>query len=132
MPDLPPSLRLTGEVTERAELLNGAMQLALDGATTEGGWAVELTLSWRLGRAGAVDLDEGDLTLDSSDAEIVAVLDDGTAELDPDTGTAEVNARFEVESVTGVSLDAGVLLTLSVVIGAEAWSGDLRTGTLED
>ncbi len=52
---------LAGEVSERAELLNGSMQLALDGAGASGapGWEVTLSLAWRLGRDGAVPLVEG-------------------------------------------------------------------------
>jgi hypothetical protein len=129
MPDFPASLRLSGEITERAELLNGAMQLSLDGvvAVSEDPSTIELALSWRLGRAGAVALDEGDLTLESAASEVVAVLDAGTAELDPDTGNVEVEGTFVVESATGVTLAAGALLTARLEIGAESWSGELNS-----
>ena len=128
MPDLPTSIRLNGEITERAELLNGAMQLALDGADSEDSWSIELALSWRLGRAGAVALDEGDLALASDAGEVIAILDAGTAELDPDTGNVEVDARFTVEGVTAVAIEVGALLRARLEIGAEAWSGELRAG----
>ena len=119
--------RCTGEVTERAELLNGAMQLSLDGASTdtETPWTIELALSWRLGRVGTVTIDEGDLTLESGDREVIANLDAGTAELDPDTGNVEVDAAFEVESASGIALTAGAPIRARLEISAEAWTGEL-------
>ena len=113
------STQFAGEVTERAELLNGAMQLTLDGenAGSEAVWTIELTLSWRLGRAGAVQIDEGDLTLDSTEDEVVATLDTGTAEVDADTGNVSVDAMFIVE--------AGAPLHARLEIGAEEWTGQL-------
>jgi hypothetical protein len=127
MPAFASPARCTGEVTERAELLNGAMQLALDGATTdtEAPWTIEVALSWRLGRAGAVSLDEGDLTLESGDREVIANLDAGTAELDPDTGNVEVDAVFDVESANQAELDAGAPIRVRLEIAAEAWTGEL-------
>lgn len=133
MPALPDPAPLSGEVTERAELLNGAMQLALDGAVgSEVGWIVEFALSWRLGRAGAVDLDEGDLTIEGPAAELIAILDAGTAELDPDTGNVEVDATFEIESATGLALESGMAIRARLEIGAESWNGVLRTSAEAD
>jgi len=137
MSDFPSPLRLSGEITERAELLNGAMQLSLDGVavSSEAPWTIEVALSWRLGRAGAVALDEGDLTLESGDHEVIAILDAGSAELDPDTGNVEVDATFEVESASGVKLAPYSPLRARLEISAESWTGELVTqppATIED
>ncbi|MDA0352992.1 MAG: hypothetical protein O3A10_12370 [Chloroflexi bacterium] len=133
MPHFPTPLRISGEITERAELLNGAMQLALDGESDPdaGEWIIEVALSWRLGRAGAVALDEGDCSADCEDlagasAELVAVLEQGTAELDPDTGRVEIEATFTIEGVTGLEDEPGTMLRARFEIGAETWTGELR------
>lgn len=127
METLGPATRFTGEISERAELLNGAMQLTLDGAAvgSDADWMIEAALSWRLGRAGAVTLDEGDLTLTAGDSELVAILDEGTAELDEDTGGVEVSATFGVEGATAADLEPGAMLLGRFEIGAESWTGEL-------
>lgn len=124
--------RCSGEITERAELLNGAIQLSLDGELVDptsdsAPWTVEIALSWRLGRAGAVSLDEGDLVFASGDRELVAILEAGNAEVDADTGDVEVDAAFEVEGVSGIDLVPGALLQTRIAIGAERWSGQLSS-----
>ncbi len=134
MTRLAPATRFTGEITERAELLNGAMQLALDGeaANADPAWTIESALSWRLGRSGAVTLDEGDLTLEAGAHELVAVLDHGTAELDPDTGGVEIEATFTVEGVSGVDPPTDGALSARFEIGAESWTGELLEGLPAD
>ena len=124
----------SGEITERAELLNGAMQLALDGEATtpEDSWTIEVALSWRLGRPGAVPLDEGDLALESGDRELVAVLEAGVAEVDADTGNVEVSATFVVDGVSALDLEAGASLQTRLAIGAERWSGELQVARSAD
>jgi hypothetical protein len=118
--------RFAGEITERAELLNGAIQLSLDGESdgSEGNWSIELALSWRLGRPGAVPLDEGDFTLESGEREVIAILDSGSAELDGDTGDVEVDAVFTVEGATGVDVELDTPVRARLSIGAERWSGE--------
>jgi len=124
-----PRLPLAGDVSERTELLNGAMQLALDGATTEGGrYGVTLTIAWRLGREGAIPLEEGDLTLDdpaTDDAETVAILDAGTAEEDIDTGNAVIDATFTIEESNVDALPVGGRLRCQLEVAAEQWTGSL-------
>jgi len=106
------------------------MQLTLDGeaANADPTWTIESALSWRLGRSGAVTLDEGDLTLEAGAEELVAVLDHGTAEIDPDTGGVEIEAIFTIESVSGVELPADGMLRAQLEIGAESWTGELLKG----
>ena len=104
--------------------LSGYVTL-LDSDEPDTPWTIEVALSWRLGRAGAVSLDEGDLTLESGDREVIANLDAGTAELDPDTGNVEVDAVFDVESANQAELDAGAPIRVRLEIAAEAWTGEL-------
>ncbi len=136
MPAFATPVRCSGEITERAELLNGALQLSLDGGLSsadapdsEAPWSVEIALSWRLGRAGAVALDEGDLTLESGDRELVAILEAGSVEVDGDTGDVDVEATFEVEGASGIDVAAGVPLQARLAIGAERWTGELQGAT---
>ena len=133
METLAASTRFSGEISERAELLNGAMQLTLDGVAVGAGaaWAIEAALSWRLGRSGAVALDEGDLTLTLGDAELVAILDEGSALLDEETGAVEVDASFDVEGATAVDIEPGAGLRGRFEIDADAWSGEVGLVTGE-
>jgi hypothetical protein len=119
---------LTGEVSERAELLNGTMQLALDGATSEGStpWELTIALAWRLGREGAIPLEEGDLALDDAGAtssEVVALLDSGSADDDADTGNAIIEALFTIEESNIAAFEAGTRLHCQFEVGAEQWTG---------
>ena len=124
------SYTLSGEVSERAELLNGSMQLSLDGLAAGGDqrWALAVSLAWRLGREDGVSLDEGDLALDDdgvTDAEVVAILADGSAEEDMDTGNAIVDARFIIEESNVDGFAPGASLRCRFEVGAEQWSGAL-------
>lgn len=123
-----PPYALIGEVSERAELLNGTMQLALDGATSEGAtrWELSIALAWRLGREGAIPLEEGDLALDDAGAtgvELVALLDSGTAEEDVDTGNALIEALFTIEESNVAAFEAGARLHCQFEVAAEQWTG---------
>ena len=115
----------SGEVSERGELLDGSLQLALEGscelATEE--WVVSITLAWPLAQAGDVPLAEGDLTLDARDRSLFAVLDEGSATTD-DTGAAHVTARFVVDGVEGAALDAASIECI-LEVDVEQWRGEL-------
>ena len=119
---------LAGEVSERAELLNGSMQLALDGAGASGapGWEVTLSLAWRLGRDGAVPLVEGDVAIGHRDgSEVVALLEEGNASEDRETGHALVELMFSVEESTLPGLAAGARLGCQLEVEGDRWSGSL-------
>lgn len=122
--------KLSGEVSERAELLNGSMQLSLDGIAVgeDVRWELAVSLAWRLGREGAVALEEGDLALDdggSTSSEVIAILDGGSAEDDSDTGNAIVDARFTIEESNVAGFEAGAQLRCQFEVGAEQWTGSL-------
>ncbi len=127
--DLPPRYELSGDVSERGELLNGSMQLALDGAAVHAASELQISviLAWRLGREGAVALEEGELALDDgvSTLEVVASVADGTAEEDPDTGSSLVDALFTIEESNTPEFVAGTQLRAELDIGAEQWSGSM-------
>jgi len=118
----------TGEVSERTELLNGFLQLVLDGEVVGEGerWRCSSSLSWRLGRTGEVMLEEGDLALEDGDTELFAVLEAGTAEPEAETGSAVVRAVFTVDGARGDWVVPGDRVTCDLVIGAESWRGELR------
>jgi hypothetical protein len=121
----------SGEVTERAELLNGSLQVALDGeveSREEQPWRCSSSMSWQIGRAGEVPLSEGDLTLEAGSGELFAVLDHGTASVDPDTGAATVRAVFLVDGAQGGALAPGDRVECLLHIEAETWTGELRLG----
>lgn len=128
---------LSGEVSERAELLNGSMQLALDGSASQQSerWDLVVSLAWRLGREGAIPLEEGDLALDdagATSAEVVAILDSGSAEEDTDTGNAIVEALFTIEESNIAGFEPGGQCRCQFEVGAEEWSGTLAPVTDED
>jgi hypothetical protein len=131
-PDVLPRYQLSGDIAERGELLNGSVQLALDGAAVRGSseWQIAVTLAWRLGREGAVALDEGDLALDDgvSALEVIAILEEGTAEEDTDTGNSIVELLFTIEESTVEGFEVGTQLRAEFDIGAEQWSGSLTIG----
>lgn len=118
----------TGEVTERAELLNGFLQLSLDGEAVQGDgrWQCASSLAWQLGRAGEVALKEGDLSLEDGDRELFAVLEHGTAEPDVDTGSAVVHATFTVDGARGDWAVPGDRVSCELRIEVESWRGEIR------
>jgi hypothetical protein len=128
---------LTGEVSERAELLNGTMQLALDGTTSDEGarWELTIALAWRLGREGAIPLEEGDLAFDdagATSAEVVALLDSGSAEGDADTGNAIIEVLFTIEESNVAEFEIGARLHCQFEVGSEQWTGVMTPAANED
>ena len=134
-----------GEVSERTELLNGTLQLSIEGEVAADGaaadsaasWELSASFAWRLARDGDVPLSEGDLTLEGHDGELFATLGAGVATVDPDSGAATVRATFIIDGVEGERLiDLGLrpdgAVTAELTVGAERWSGELRLpGTAE-
>jgi hypothetical protein len=118
----------TGEVSERAELLNGFLQLSLDGEAVQGDgrWLCASSLAWQLGRTGEVALKEGDLSLEDGDHELFAVLEHGTAEADLDTGSAVVRAVFTVDGARGDWAAPGDRVGCDLRIEIESWRGEIR------
>lgn len=128
---------LTGEVSERAELLNGSMQLALDGVASHATerWELAVALAWRIGREGAIPLEEGDLAFDHGDvdnSELVAILDGGSAEEDSDTGNAIVEARFTIEESNITAFEAGTQLHCRFEVSTERWTGVMSAAVNEN
>ena len=120
--------RAEGEVSEREELLDGRLQLVLDGETADG-LAVSFSLVWLLGREGATPLAEGFATLAGASSELNASLASGEVEAAAETGEASVRARFAVDAAEGgaSALAApGAILACGLEVGAESWRGELR------
>jgi len=115
-------LTAAGEVTEREDLLDARVRVALEGEA--GPWAVDGVFGWRRGRSGAIEIEPQDsyLTLASDDAEVNAIALDGTVDVDPDTALARIEARLLIED--GPS--AGARLAAELAIGVEGWSGTIR------
>ena len=88
-------LEASGEVSDREELLNGRMQVVLDGEAA--GRPLSCALSWSLGRAGEVPVEEADLTFETDEGELNALLSadlgGGVVRVDPDTGEAVADLR---------------------------------------
>jgi hypothetical protein len=123
--------RASGEVSERGELLDGSLQLALEGSCELAGveWIVSMTLAWPLAEAGEVPLAEGDLALDATERGLFAVLEEGVAANDPDTGAAQITARFRVDATDGEPQpdadDAVGGIECAIEVGVEEWRGEL-------
>lgn len=119
--------RASGEVSEREELLDGRLQVALDGETADG-LAVSLTLVWPIGREGGAPLAEGYLTVAGGAGELNASLESGEAGAGDDTGAAAVRARFAVDAAEGALAPLGAPVECELEVGTDSWSGDLRLG----
>ena len=133
--------RVSGEVIEREELLDGRCQVVLDGEADAGddadaeGVAFAVSLVWLLGREGAVPLTEGFVTVAGDAGELNASLDAGNVEASDETGAAAVRARFVVDAAEG-DLDgfpqlhgdpaSGARVTCDIEVGTESWSGEIR------
>ena len=120
--------RAEGEVSEREELLDGRLQLVLDGETADG-LAVSFSLVWLLGREGATPLAEGFATLAAGGGELNASLASGEVEAAAETGEASVRARFAVDAAEGGAralAAPGAILACGLEVGAESWRGELR------
>ena len=119
--------RAAGEVSEREELLDGRLQVALEGETADG-LAVSLTLVWPIGRTGGAPLAEGYLTVAGGAGEINASLERGEAGAGGDDGAAAVRARFAVDAAEGALAPLGAPVECELEVGAESWRGELRLG----
>ena len=122
-------LPVAGEVSEREDLLNGAVRVALEGRA--GVLTLSAAFGWRRGRDGATALEPGECYLsleDRSGGELHAAAEVGSVSVDPDTGEARVRARFVAEEVSGALAEAGPRLALECTIGVAEWSGELRSG----
>jgi hypothetical protein len=128
---------MQGEISEREDLLDGRVRIDLDGRAGGesgddgdggGGWVVAASFGWRRGREGAVELDEGELTLIDGDQELFASLDMGTAEPDDETGAARISASFVIDHSAGDWPQPVARIACTVDAGSEQWSGELRLG----
>ncbi len=124
----PGGLRVSGEVSEREELLDGRFQVVLDGESEDGrGIEVSWTLVWLLGREGEVPLSEGYLTVvDAERGEFNASLAAGSVVAGDETGAAQVRASFVVDAVDGTLAAEGDRVSCDLEVGAEEWAGELR------
>ena len=128
--------RVSGEVIEREELLDGRCQVVLHGESDAGdGVAFAVSLVWLLGREGEIPLAEGYVTVADDAGELNASLDGGAVEASDETGAAAVRARFVVDAAEGDLSGfpqlrgdpaGGARVTCEIEVGTEAWSGELR------
>jgi len=115
-------LTAAGEVTEREDLLDARVRVALEGEA--GAWSVDAVFGWRRGRSGSISIEPQDsyLTLASDTEELNASALDGTVEVDPDTALARVEARLLIED----GPLTGSRFAVELTIGVESWSGTIR------
>jgi hypothetical protein len=130
------AISIGGEVSERTELLNGALQVALDRQANGGAdgeartWRCSSSFTWKIGRSDEVPLLEGDLAIEDAsedgEFEVFAVLEQGTAVVDPDTGAAAVRATLIVDGARGDLVCAGDTIACELRIDSETWEGEIR------
>ena len=125
---VPRCWRVSGEVSEREELLDGRFQVVLDGGAEDTPHIeVSWTLVWLLGREGEVELSEGYVTVaDAEQGELNASLDAGSALVSGETGAAQVRASFVVDAVDGALAAVGDRVSCELEVGVEDWTGELR------
>jgi len=118
----------SGEVSERGELLDGSLQLALEGKCELAGeeWTVSMTLAWPLAEEGEVPIAEGDIALDAPDHSLFAVLEEGTAASDAETGAARISARFLVDGTDGNDPGATGAIECRLEVDVGEWRGELE------
>ena len=119
---MPIELRITGDVVERNELLNGTQTIVLEASDETGAWRVSGDLSWN---RGLLDYDgEGAWTLeredgaelyavatrvearppDESGAEVLAItwdIDGGAGEFQSASGAGDATLTMTGESISG-------------------------------
>ncbi len=126
---------IRGEVSERQELLDGTVQLSLEGEAS--GLFLAASFAWRLAGDGETELIEGDLTLEDRSVpdgthELYALLHVGTCEIDHDTGAARIEGSYLVDGLVGDWLMLGAAgreggrLPCRFEIGASEWQGELN------
>lgn len=125
--------RVSGEVIEREELLDGRCQVVLDGEAEPGddpdagSVAFAVSLVWLLGREGEVELSEGYATVvDAERGELNASLAAGSVIAGDETGAAQVRASFVVDALDGTLAAEGDGVACDLEVGVEEWSGELR------
>ncbi len=124
---------IRGDVVERQELLDGTVQLVLEGES--GHLQLSATFSWRIGGDGEAELREGELTLEDGSvpdavSELYALLDSGTLTVDAESGDLRIECLYVVDGAVG---DWGPLgagrehgrLPGSFAVAAAEWSGRL-------
>ena len=121
-------LEASGEVSDREELLDGRMQVVLDGEAA--GRPLSCALTWTLGRAGEVAVEEADLTFETDEGELNALLSadlgGGVVRVDPDTGQAVAELTLIVEAAAGDHQATARSVRCSFEIGVDGWSGVVR------
>lgn len=118
--------RVTGEVTDREDLLDGRVRLEVTG--TAGDAVIEAGFAWRRGRDSiALEAADSYLTVLEGDSELHAMALGGTVTEEPDTAAARIHAQFIVEDAVGLgATDMPIAATL--LIGPEEWSGEFQLG----
>jgi hypothetical protein len=121
------ALTAAGEVTEREDLLDARVRLALEGEA--GAWSLDAVFGWRRGRSGAIEIEPQDsyVTLASDDEELNAIALSGTVNVDPDTALARIDARLLIEDGPA----AGGHLAVELAVGIETWTGTIRLEAAE-
>jgi hypothetical protein len=120
----------SGEVTEREDLLDGRVRVALQG--TAGPWQLDAVIGWRRGRTDAIEVEPEDtyLTLFGDGGEFNAAAVGGTVTVDPDTAAADVEAALTLERGAGSAerpaRDRTGAIEVALNVGLEAWSGTVR------
>lgn len=117
-------LSASGEVTEREDLLDGRVRVALEGAA--GPWQFDAVIGWRRGRTEAIEVEPQDsyLTLSNDEDELNASVVRGAVSVDPDTGLAQIEATLALESNDDEATRGAIEIALSVDL--DGWSGAVR------
>jgi hypothetical protein len=126
------ALHITGDVTNRQELLNGTESITLEGASGDGTWSLTCEFSWNRGLVEHSG--EGDITLtgDGGD-ELLGTLTSARASERPD-GALEFDLRFELDGGAGAFSDAAGEASAKGVLGADTFDGEwlIRVTPLAD
>lgn len=131
---------ICGEVSEWQELLDGTVQLVLEGGAS--GLLLTAAFAWRLAGEGEADLLEGDLTLEDRSntggtRELYALLQSGTCSIDPETGDVRIEGAYLVDGVVGDWVTLGAAgresgrLPCRFEVAAAEWRGELNVAEFD-
>lgn len=122
-----------GDVVERQELLNGTRSVTIEGASDDGRWRVEATLSWNLGLVDYAG--EGDITLSSDEGEIFGTVNAVEAHeagssvggiAGDDEGALQLRAVYSVDGGSGAFDGATGVCTAEVRLAGDTFAGRWR------
>jgi hypothetical protein len=120
--DIELDLKVSGDVVERQELLNGTQIVTFEGQSVDGRWEISGLVTWSMRSSQAT---EGDITLARDDgAEVFATLTEGAVSDEGEgSGAHRFALAYEIDGGAGAFADASGALRASGTIEEATFEG---------